>query len=625
LPWNDNPPDNAGSKPVERDGYLPLTRPQDIRVLVLHPGKRGSRIECSLTTHDLSQNPRFEALSYVWGQTVPSHDIVCNKTTRTIGNNLFHALDRLRLPDKDRYLWVDALCINQADNGEKTHQVRMMGDIYSRARRVLIWLGGDDAIQRGIETIASHVDEQDVNWSPLQPLFTHPLFYLSQRLLVWLGFHGAAELGVNNLKTPQSSAPFDWALVVPVIQSPWFTRVWCIQELVMASNPILVSRDSTLTWNSFSKTVLAFRQQFKAYQKDQSFENFYLLNDIRQRFKKKTKASLLELMFLTRGFQATDPRDKLFALVGLAGDVLSSDWEVTPNYNLSVLEVYRQFALWHLTRKRQLGILSFGRNHDLASLPALEGLPSWVPDLTRPGSAAPLPKLDYLSVNYIDVRYDLLKEFELRRKHFGLGTKVYHADLKYSWWSLGRRAKFQPPRIAFSHGTAVIHVTGTKIGSLKMLGTPFGHSASALDTYKWLGEGWDIANGNLPQAFNSVLRTMICCMTSEGDNVAFPIYQRAARSIYDKYASKALPDFTEYQWASLLLLHDSIAKWQQGRRFAVMEGTFAAVPTAAKQGDIICIFDGGRVPFVLRPRGNGHFSLIGECYVDGMMRGEVWD
>ncbi|KAM6478082.1 HET-domain-containing protein [Trichoderma sp. SZMC 28011] len=642
MPWSDTA-EEAGkdSEPVEKDGYTPLVRPLEIRVLILHPGKKGSPIECTLEHRRLgSSKAQFDALSYVWGNPAVAGEIVCNNRRRSVGKNLYDALERLRLPDEERVLWIDALCINQADNQEKTQQVRLMGEIYSKARRVLIWLGNNEAIQEGVGKLASwQPDEKHVDWKPLKPVFTNVLFYQAQAFLIWLGFDSAVNMGVANLEEPQSSAPFDWFALIPVIQSSWFNRVWCIQELVLASNPLIVTRDSIISWDQFARAVLELRTQFDTYRmksqrhNNQSIENFYFLHDMRQKHKKKRsqRHNLLELLFLTRGFQATDPRDKLFALVGLAGDVLSSDWEVTPNYDLTVAEVYHRFALWHLTRKRQFEIFSFGRGQGLSLSPELEPLPSWVPDLTRPDFAAPLPKLEYLSVNYIDLRYDVLKEFALR----------------------------------------------TKIGALKAMGTPFdqkianqefmgedsGFASNILHTWAWLNQTWAVAGQNvlgdkyarLPKdKIDAVWRTMICCMTANGKNAQFTIYSRAAQALYDNYLVNAerlglkhgdrsltqgsevnknaqvtvndVVPLTEDLLNKLLLMHTSAVKWCPGRRFAVTDaGDFAAVPKAAQKGDVVCIFNGGRVPYVLRPCENGNYTLVGECYVDGMMRGEVRD
>lgn len=704
MPWSNEAvgePSEEDSDPVsaDKDGYKPLTRPLEIRVLVLHPGEKGSPIKCSLQHSSLrSKRSGFEALSYVWGNPTVTNEISCDNRKKAVGKNLYDALERLRLPEEDRVLWVDALCINQGDNKEKTQQVRIMGEIYTRARRVLIWLGNGDDIQAGVEKLASRpANEKHVDWSPLKPVFTNPLFIQAQSLLIWLGFEGAVNMGVAKLERPQSSAKFDWSSLIPVIQSPWFTRVWCIQELILASNPMIVTRDSIISWDEFSKAALALRRQFETYRmktqhkSNESTENFYFLHDMREKHKmrRKKRNSLLELMFLTRGFQATDPRDKLFALIGLAGDVLSSDWEVTPNYDLSVAEVYRRFALWHLTRNRQFEVFSFGRNQDIALSPQLESLPSWVPDLTRPDFTAPLPKLEYLSTNYIDLRYEVLKEFELRKKYFHEGIKIYHADLKYPWWALGRHSDFRPARIAFSDGTAVIHVVGTKVGSLRALGTPFTQdtagdvskvlpktvedadigelrfSYNVLNTYEWLNETWALVGENTlgdkyarlaRNTIDGVWRTVTCCMTAKGENAQATIYSRAAQSLYENFLDRAQRikartekngitptkdvsasvdaedtdistiSFTEDELHKLLLIHMSVIKWHEGRRFAITDcGDLAAVPKAARKGDVVCIFNGGRVPYVLRPSKNGHYTLVGECYVDGMMRGEVRD
>lgn len=704
MSWNDEAAeessgDGRDSTPTGEDGYKPLTRPLEIRVLVLHPGEKGSPIKCSLQHGDLrSKKSGFEALSYVWGSPTITNEITCDNRKRNVGRNLYGALERLRRPDKDRVLWIDALCINQGDNKEKTQQVRIMGEIYTRARRVLIWLGNHDDIQEGVGRLVSRPPkEKHIDWSPLKPVFTNPLFIQAQSLLIWLGFEGAVNAGVEKLRKPQSSAKFDWSSLIPVVQSPWFTRVWCIQELVLASRPMIVTRDSMISWDEFAQAVLELRMQFNTYrmktwhQSNESIENFYFLHEMREKHKmrRKQRHDLLELLFLTRGFQATDPRDKLFALIGLAGDVLSSDWEITPNYDLSVVEVYHRFALWHLTRKRQFEVFSFGRNQNVPLSSQLEALPSWVPDLTRPDFSTPLPKLEYLSTNYIDVRYDVLKEFELRKKYFHEGIKIYHADLKYPWWALGRYSDFRPAQIAFSDGAAVIHVVGTKIGSLKALGTPFSQenaadvsrilqktakeadtgdlrfSSNVLNTYEWLSETWALVGENTlgdkyarltRNTIDGVWRAMTCCMTPTGENAQFTIYSRAAQTLYENFLDRAQRlearteengstptkgasvnadmentdfstiSFTEDELHKLLLIHISVIKWHQGRRFAITDsGDFAAVPKAARGGDVVCIFNGGRVPYVLRPCKNGRYTLVGECYVDGMMRGEVRD
>ncbi|KAH6852765.1 heterokaryon incompatibility, partial [Alternaria alternata] len=84
----------------------------------------------------------FEALSYVWGSQEDLKQIMCNNVSLSVTKNLFEALTALRDDvDEDRYLCVDAVCINQNDSAEKAVQVRNMLTIYEKAARVIAWLG----------------------------------------------------------------------------------------------------------------------------------------------------------------------------------------------------------------------------------------------------------------------------------------------------------------------------------------------------------------------------------------------------------------------------------------------------------------------------------------------------
>jgi len=86
----------------------------------------------------------YEALSCVLGKPSPMHVISCNSEEFAVGRNLETALRRLRSNTVARVVWIDAICINQADLDERPSQLQIMGDIYSKARHVLIWLGDDD-------------------------------------------------------------------------------------------------------------------------------------------------------------------------------------------------------------------------------------------------------------------------------------------------------------------------------------------------------------------------------------------------------------------------------------------------------------------------------------------------
>lgn len=100
-----------------------------------------AKIQCELFHSDLSNPPEYEALSYVWGDPDDRLGITVNETDLQVTRNLEVALHYLRLPDRPRILWVDAICINQNDDLERSSQVRMMRKIYVAVTQVVVWLG----------------------------------------------------------------------------------------------------------------------------------------------------------------------------------------------------------------------------------------------------------------------------------------------------------------------------------------------------------------------------------------------------------------------------------------------------------------------------------------------------
>ncbi|KAM0492237.1 hypothetical protein ACHAP8_010100 [Fusarium lateritium] len=112
-----------------------------IRILRILPGNRDDPLRCILRTACLDDDNKYEALSYAWGDPLDCLSIEVNGSQKSITVNLFNALRRLRYAESERYLWVDALCIDQENDVEKSHQVQLMSNIYSRTTTAILWLG----------------------------------------------------------------------------------------------------------------------------------------------------------------------------------------------------------------------------------------------------------------------------------------------------------------------------------------------------------------------------------------------------------------------------------------------------------------------------------------------------
>ena len=131
-----------------------------IRLLELLPGSIGHQLSGHLRIFDLDRTPSYSALSYTWGNPEAEDVIMIGDRVgrlQSIVGNLSLALKHLRRTDSSRMIWVDALCINQEDIDERSHQVQIMGTIFGSASEVLIWLGRKTADSEYVMMILQHL------------------------------------------------------------------------------------------------------------------------------------------------------------------------------------------------------------------------------------------------------------------------------------------------------------------------------------------------------------------------------------------------------------------------------------------------------------------------------------
>lgn len=201
--------------------YQPIdSSKEEIRIIHLLPGDFDDTISIELVPVSLSSNPppQYDALSYVWGLEQCETPAFVNGKPITITSNLDTALRYFRDRSDEKTLWVDAVCINQKDNVEKGPQVQMMGQIYSQAAQVLVWLGpAADGSDELLERMSQGITVEDI-----------------------------AD------QTLQSSS-------LAMMGRPWFTRIWVQQEIALAArDPTMWCGRHALSWADWCLYTLRF-------------------------------------------------------------------------------------------------------------------------------------------------------------------------------------------------------------------------------------------------------------------------------------------------------------------------------------------------------------------------------
>ncbi|KAF4450205.1 hypothetical protein F53441_6639 [Fusarium austroafricanum] len=232
---------------------------QCIRVLDVHQDDSAdrSRLTGTLRTVDLQALPHFTALSYVWGQS-SNHTIACNGCNINITQSCHEALTSLRASRSSLTIWVDAICINQEDDSEKEQQIMLMGNIYTWAETVYVWLGaGSTVTDQAAEYICAISQfrlfpvqvprRSDNTRSPIQRRLVR-----IGRYALRLGFRTCyieSLIAIRDRTTRVSRLPVAKQDVVnSLLDQSWLSRAWTFQEMTLASNPVLVCGRQQIPW-----------------------------------------------------------------------------------------------------------------------------------------------------------------------------------------------------------------------------------------------------------------------------------------------------------------------------------------------------------------------------------------
>ncbi|OCK96610.1 HET-domain-containing protein [Cenococcum geophilum 1.58] len=591
--------------------YKPLPGRDYIRVLKLFPGMQRAEIKCELETiPSKGVATKYEAISYVWGDPKISVPIKCNGVQISITTNLADALRTFRYLTRPRTLWADALCINQQDLEEKNTQVNGMGELYKRARRVLVWAGRDpnslakDAFQLIRET-NNYLDRmflqnnRDVN---KMPRLVHPY--------------------------PISLDKRKWDKVVALFHLPWFERVWVVQEAALAKEcdfhwgskrigvAHLFELVGWISWKyEFAMELFQLPAQFSSGTLSDMFIFMHAtygkedgswtksLPLIRMDAERDRTELFVDVLKTGKYLKATNPRDHVYAFLG---GPLAKDGDgrliVDVDYNKSVNEVYRDIAYALLQHPREAPwLLSSIEHHNLDDL-MRHDTPSWV------------PRWDGGHF----YRYPIARpSYRYRAGGTRMGPPRKLSDSK--WLKI--------PGFVFDKILWVSEVISQdKItldpelldNAIRTAGEPFidmlWNGALAIAP---LDEDYFILTLMLGLPLNDVLEGRIIGQTRK-DFAAYRHRSRLAVANSDTQEQDMPPDGNADNFFESLLCREMQMIRTEGGRVGLGPGHVTRV------NDVCCVLFGESVPYILTPvAGTTRYKLVGESYIHGVMDGEL--
>ncbi|MCJ1405108.1 hypothetical protein MMC11_008334 [Xylographa trunciseda] len=598
----------------------------------------------------------YDALSYRWSEVDPRHpvSIEIDGVPLSIGSDLHVALLQFRSTNLPRLLWIDQICINQADEEEKIHQIRIMGDIYSKAQTVLIWLGdSSDQSDVAMEFFPIFVDKvrQDDERSRLQQSCQPP-----SDVIEWGGTL-ATHLGKLFLR-------------------PWFGRVWTLQEAALGQKAEFWCGQKSFPfqtletfergcygdryghWASALALIGSGSRRSDPENPDRSLiAHIHVVSTLRD----GSGISSARILNTLRKLDCSEHQDRIYSVLRFLDSRLVK--EIVEKRMPSPAELYHLVAMHGIQRGEleYLGAaglsqhrMSYPTNDDDSSRPRLS-LPSWVPDWTytirthsywvlnsdcqrkrgRPlytagrfrsaefswsfsddpptlyGSGVVIDEVNECTAPFHVPRLPKVQE-DQRTKATTVLTAV--RDLQSYIASCTELATKCTTRYGSSNveracrhslvGSMMPDGSGTS-----MTGVIVRASDEAVDS---LFEGF--------QTQVSVVEEMewFTRRVESGPPFSQDDYDRMVRSTA---AAKSLGSFSKKN-----TLMQAMAEACKGRRFFITGGKryMGVAPDITRPGDRICIIPGYCAPFVIRPK-RKHYQLIGECYIAGVMDGELME
>ncbi|KAL6710407.1 hypothetical protein ACN47E_009353 [Coniothyrium glycines] len=651
--------------------YRPLNSARkEIRLLYLEPEPIDSTkavVAHVFNASLLDANvPRlYGCLSYCWGNaeiTKPIHVMYTEKadteadnrvtsgTDFNVTTNLEAALRVFRSKLARPVIWADAICIDQSDIAERNSQVALMAEIYTQAVQTIIWLGDADVTTKPVFDFADFITKMEVKPHEVDPSTT----------AAGINCHRLRPLAKGEVEFTATEASSDdfykmrWGIQA-LLARPFFRRAWVLQEVGLADREqIVVHCGEHSLWWSTLQNLFSLEWRASAFQGHLPID---LMRDKRlglptnnpsmlpgadhtlpeiwsylRRYCSSTKrGNIIDLIFRRLDIQATDSRDHLIALFGLAAEC-QLQVDTLPgfraDYAKSVAEVYTLFTRAVIETLQNTIVLSAKNVFTQDKPNHRPSLPSWVPDYSSNMNLR--RTLGYLGIGYY-------------KASGSTKPKVLHTDnhiLSLSGYIIDQVSSGP------DWGPFQLHVQ-TK--NVKSTAEPtWLHADTHADGIRFL---WRIVSSRIASSpiskqdlLETFILTLICCRRTYFDRATitsvadipgllsdFAAYWKlVCGHVSDLPAQTSLYD----SLASLRGLAESGDAGSFGQRmyytchercFLVTErGLLALVPPATQSGDMVVVCEGANVPYVVRKTNAvGLVEFIGECYVHGVMRGST--
>lgn len=600
--------------------YKTLQGDHAFRLLKLLPGN-GEALNAEIHDANLTEPNRqaYDALSYTWGDPTNPRHLLYQDRKLPITRNLDIALRSLRYSEIPRWLWVDAVCIDQSNHEEKAHQIGLMRSIYFNSEQTICFIGEEAHESRRIIELAEQVARKVKESAALSQGIAARESDENRICGFILGLE--PKFLEEAYSRSESEILMDRQLqscLMQIIIRPYFRRAWTIQEFIIPPKVTLLCGNCALSWYGLWYLVsLAYVYNMTYQEKAQ--ESDVCINQIRNRCRQratwwiKGPQHLQDMLNWMRTSEATLPADKVYAVLPLAGSATDSEGKsaLHVDYSEPVCITYTRFARFIIEHGDAPRLL-YDASRNFHSMNSTADLPSWVPDWKT--------SMSFYSLGHVSWR----------------DGGFYQAG--GSW----NKSMVTP---SVSNNGTVLRVSGMIIDTIKEIGSS-SEELTHLDSGDWDYQHQLCLEAKKIQEF-AKLTTMRMAEYVTGESIETVIGKTVVGNELGSAYTDHLREVLAMEIRHLLENDDpqphmnSIRNdtpqatvwgdilWFLGwRRFARTEkGYIGLVHQDAKADDRLHLIPGAGVPFVLRPPMSGSVSdqyvLMGEAYIHGIMSGEA--